>query len=74
MQLHIVELLTIWYDKKGDTEMKRKKQIYASIAKAHNTTPEDVRKEIQSAMKEAMASTDPQAQRLWASSLNPETM
>ena len=48
--------------------MNRKKmhRILNQIAKSHQTTPENVRKEMEFALEEAQKSTDPAIQAKWA--------
>ena len=41
------------------------KQIFEKIAKENNTTPEEVENEMRFAIREAMKSEDPKAQKLW---------
>lgn len=43
----------------------REKAIIEKIARDKNSTPEEVEKEIREAIREAMATKDPQAQELW---------
>ena len=48
--------------------MRRQKleQILEQIAKANNTTPKEVRREMQLAMEAGLASNDPAIQARWA--------
>ena len=41
------------------------KMIIRIVAKKYGLTPEQAEKEMMSALREAMASTDPHAQKLW---------
>lgn len=55
---------TVW----GDIMQKKKlDKIIAQIAKAHHTTPEEVRKEMCAAMEAGQASEDPEVQKVWNS-------
>lgn len=41
------------------------KEVLAQVARKRNMTPKEVEEEIKGAIRQAMASQDPQAQMLW---------
>lgn len=41
------------------------KKIIRQIAKEHGVTPQEVERDMREAIRQAMASTDPQAQAFW---------
>ena len=48
--------------------MKRKKNVIRQVAQMHNVSEEEVKREMQAAIHEAIQSNDPEVKRRWSKS------